>query len=135
MTRATGLLVSLLLPGLAEAGGLTGSWVSPPDGKGQTGVVVMRPCDGGGGSDRTYCGTLVKVFGPDREAITTPNIGKRLLFDLQPDGDAVYSGWAYVPAFDAAFPAEVVVRGDALEVSGCAMAGALCRSQEWRRIE
>ena len=44
---------------------LVGLWASPPDGKGQTGIVQIKPCGD------AYCGTLIKAFDPNGKQIVT----------------------------------------------------------------
>jgi uncharacterized protein (DUF2147 family) len=128
------LICAALLAGsqASATGEVLGTWASPPDDKGQTGHVVLAPC---GADSAGYCGTLVRAFDPEGRPIVTPNVGKRLLFDIRPAAGAGYAGRAYVPAFGAEFPARIEVEGDVLEVRGCAVGGVVCREQRWARID
>lgn len=131
MTRAWICAVALTVPGALSAESILGTWASPPDPKGQTGHVVMQPCE----AARGYCGTLVRAFSPDGARITTPNVGKTLLREMQPESARIYRGEAYVPSFSETFPATVTVEGDVLEVRGCALAGVVCEAQTWVRVQ
>ena len=127
MRRAFAILVLLASAQWAYADPVVGTWASPPDNKGQTGHVVMRSCGD------ALCGTLERAFDTSGKEITTANVGKRLLWDIRPQGSGTYVGRAYVPLFGRDFPAEVTLVGNRLVVKGCA-AGLACKSQNWTRV-
>ncbi|WP_417525343.1 DUF2147 domain-containing protein [Marinovum sp.] len=102
------------LAGMAGADPLVGLWASPPDGKGQTGIVQIKPCG------PAFCGTLIKAFDPKGKQIVTKNVGKRLLWDMKPKGGGLYGGRVHVPIFGKDFPAEVRLTGNQMTVKGCA---------------
>lgn len=105
---------------------VVGLWASPPDNKGQTGIVEVKPCG------PAYCGTLIKAFDPNGKEIITANVGKRLIWGMKPLGGGAYGdGRAYVPIFGADFPAKMELQGNKLKVSGCKI--GVCKSQVWQR--
>lgn len=105
---------------------VVGLWTSPPDGKGQTGIVKVSQCGTG------YCGTLIKAFDPNGKEIVTKNVGKRLIWDMKPAGGGSYTnGRAFVPIFGKDFPATMQLQGNVLKVKGCAV--GVCKSQVWKR--
>lgn len=122
----TAVLVTLGVgPALAETA--LGTWLSPPDRKGQVGHMQLRQCGG------AICGTLVRVFDKTGRQITTPNVGKQLVWGMQPSGSNRYIGQVYVPLMKGQFPAEMKVSGNRLTVRGCSSVG-LCKAQTWSRV-
>ena len=106
---------------------VTGLWSSPPDHKGQTGVVEVKPCG------PAYCGKLIKAFDPNGKQIVTPNVGRQLIWGMKPLGAGKYGdGRAFVPVFGADFPAKMELQGNTLTISGCKV--GLCKSQVWTRV-
>ena len=121
------LAMFLIWPFGALAEGLLGNWQSPPDPKGQIGHVVIHAC----GS--TLCGTLERAYDRAGQRVETPNVGRRLRFDVRAHGNGQYTGRAYVPSFGRDFPAKLELNGDRLVVRGC-MADTLCKKQTWARV-
>ena len=116
--------LALTAPAMAEP--VVGTWASPPDGKGQTGHVVIRECGG------AYCGRLERAFDPVGRPIVTKNVGRELLSNLKAQGGGAYQGRAFVPIFGKSFDAEVNVAGNRMTVRGCA--GPVCKKQVWKRV-
>ena len=106
-----------------------GVWQVPPDAKGQVGHVKIAPCG------VALCGTIIRAFGPGGDPITTRNVGKRILWDMQPAGPGAYkSGRVYVPAHDRTYDARMKLRGGrTLSIEGCV--GPVCKGQEWMRVQ
>lgn len=97
---------SAIWAGTASASdNIVGLWASPPDPKGQIGIVEVEPCGA------ALCGTLIRAFDPSGKEITTPNLGKDLIRDMSVETPGQYSGWAYVPLFGADFPARMELQG------------------------
>ncbi|MGY3438103.1 MULTISPECIES: DUF2147 domain-containing protein [unclassified Marinovum] len=119
--------IVIAMAGAAQAEPALGLWASPPDHKGQTGIVQVGRCGA------RLCGTLIKAFDPAGQQITTANVGKRLLWDMQAQGGGSYGdGRVYVPMFGRDYPAQMTVTGTQMTVKGC-LAG-VCKSQTWRRV-
>ena len=113
--------------GAAAAGPVAGTWLTQPDAKGQRAHVTARSCG------PALCGTITKVFNSSGVAIDHPNVGQRVFWGVTQVAPGRYEGRAYVPAFQAEYPAEMTVAGGQMEVRGCL--GPICKSQVWQRIE
>lgn len=124
LISAAAVAAFLAAPAMAEP--TLGTWVSPPDNKGQTGHVVVRKCGSG------VCGTLERAYSSTGKQITTKNVGKQLLSNMVPQGSGVYKGRAYVPIFGKTFEAEMRLAGNTLKIKGCA--GPVCKTQNWKRV-
>jgi uncharacterized protein (DUF2147 family) len=124
--RQAALVLALLLAAPAAAEPVLGVWQTGPDRKDQFAHVVVERCA------QAICGTIARAFDKDGREITTPNVGKRVFWNLRPVGARRYEGRAYVPAHDRTYDGELVLSGDRLTVKGCL--GPLCMSQDWRRV-
>jgi len=123
------LVLSTLLsaPVAAMAEPALGTWLSPPDGKGQVGHVEVSKCGA------ALCGTLVRAYDSTGKPVITPNVGKRLIWNMVPQGNGAYDdGEVYVPAFGRNYDAEMRVAGNTLTVRGCL--GPVCKNQTWTRV-
>jgi len=123
-TLLSALALALALPAAADP--VLGLWQTGPDRKDQVAHVTVEPCGG------AICGTILRAYDKSGQQVTTPNIGKRVFWDLRPVGPDRYEGRAYVPAHDRDYDGELVLRGDRLTVKGCL--GPVCMSQNWRRV-
>ena len=66
--------------------------------------------------------------------LESENIGKRMIWGMQANGDGSYSGgkiWA--PDRDKVYSSKMSLSGNALEVSGCVL--VVCRAQSWTRVQ
>lgn len=115
-----------LLAGAAQAGSPVGTWKTQPDKKGQTAHVVAKPCG------NAVCGTMIRAFDPQGNEIAHPNVGKRLFWDMVPQGDG-FAGRAYVPAHKREYDGTLKVSGQTMTVKGCL--GPVCQSQTWSRVD
>lgn len=123
---ALGLTLSgLAAPALADPA--LGLWLTEADKKGQVAHVSVTECGD------ALCGKIVKAFDPSGEQITTPNVGKRVFWDMTPVGDGKYEGRAFVPAHDREYAGQMTLNGNRLNVGGCL--GPVCMSQDWTRVQ
>lgn len=129
MKRALSLAAFVLALGTLPVAGETalGTWLSPPDHKGQVGHMRLTRCG------PAICGTLVRVFDRTGKEITTPNVGRKLLWDMQAKGPNLFNGEVYVPLMKGNFPAEMKVSGNSMTVRGCSSVG-ICKAQTWQRV-
>ncbi|SEO04162.1 Uncharacterized conserved protein, DUF2147 family [Salinihabitans flavidus] len=104
-----------------------GVWLTPPDRKGQVAHVETERCGD------AYCGSIVRAFDSDGEPVMTPNVGKRVFWDLTKIEGNTYGGMAWVPAHDRTYNAKMTVKGDELTVKGCVL--MICQSQVWKRVQ
>lgn len=110
----------------AEAEVALGTWLTQPDKKAQVAHVAVAKCGA------ALCGTIVRAYDKAGKQITTPNVGKRIFWDVKPTGKGDYAGRAWVPAFNREYPASMSVSGNRMVVKGCF--GPACMSQKWTRV-
>ncbi|MFO7759946.1 MAG: DUF2147 domain-containing protein [Roseovarius sp.] len=124
------LAVTAMVAGLGtaiSAEPALGTWQTQADKKGQIAHVQVTRCDG------ALCGDIVRTYDSQGNRITTENVGKRVFWNVTPDGDQEYRGRAWVPAHDREYAAKMELNDDRLKVSGCL--GPVCQSQVWARVE
>lgn len=124
------LAFGLALSGLAapaSADPALGLWLTEADKKGQVAHVSVTECGA------ALCGKIVKAFNPSGEQITTPNVGKRVFWDMTPMGGGKYEGRAFVPAHDREYAGQMTLNGNRLNVGGCL--GPICMSQDWTKVQ
>ncbi|SEK39802.1 Uncharacterized conserved protein, DUF2147 family [Roseovarius azorensis] len=109
----------------ASADPALGVWQTGPDRKGQIAHVEVTRCA------EALCGRIIRAYSAEGHEITTPNVGKRVFWDMTPAGTDRYSGRAWVPAHDREYAATMLLEGNRLKVSGCV--GPICQSQVWAR--
>lgn len=124
------LAFGLALSGLAapaSADPALGLWLTEADKKGQVAHVSVTECGA------ALCGKIVKAFNPSGEQITTPNVGKRVFWNMTPVGGGKYEGRAFVPAHDREYAGQMTLNGNRLNVGGCL--GPICMSQDWTKVQ
>lgn len=78
------------------------------------------------------CGDILRNVGGAKQEI----VGRRMIKDMTPEGDGAWDGGTiWKPDTDETYDSEMVLKGDVLTVSGCVLAGLVCRSQDWTRVE
>lgn len=105
-----------------------GIYKTQPDDNGNYGHVEIYAC-----GDR-LCGVIRKAFDGSGTEIESPNVGKRMIWDMAPRGRGRYAGgkiWA--PDRNKTYKSEMVLDGSTLSVSGCVL--VFCRSQTWTRVK
>jgi len=106
----------------------TGVWRNPRN----TVHVRIQPCG------RAMCGTVVwasaRAQQKAREAGTRNLIGAQLFRQLQPQGTGTWGGRVFVPDRARTVAGTLRVTGRSAIVSGCIVAGLVCRSQTWTRV-
>ncbi len=116
----------LAVPALAEDP-IEGVWQAPPDAKGQVGHIEIKPCGA------LICGTIITAYAPDGKEVMTPNIGKRLFWNMRVQGGGKYgAGRVYVPTHQKEYDAKMKLSGNILKVMGCV--GPVCQGQTWKRV-
>ena len=112
--------------GAAFADPLEGSWRTPTDDNGNSGLVVVAPCGA------VFCGTLSQSFDSSGARMTSPNIGRQIIFDTTPFGGGAYRGQLWSPDRDKVYNSRLQLNGDTLTVSGCFF--GICRDGgTWNR--
>lgn len=123
MLAAAGLAAGLATAVAAEPA--AGTWKTQTGETGGYLHVTIAPCG------NKICGTIAKVVNNDNQSI----VGRQIIWDMTADGAGQYSGgkvWA--PDTDKTYKSKMELNGDTLTVKGCVLAGAVCRGQDWTRI-
>ncbi len=127
LTCLAAALVALALPAFADPA--HGLWQTRPDDNGNFGHVRIQTCSNG-----KICGGLTRAFDGQGAEIESPNIGRAIVWDMEPQGDGQYrNGRVYAPDRDRTYNARMELRGNTLGVSGCVL--GICREQEWTRVQ
>ncbi|MBS0563945.1 MAG: DUF2147 domain-containing protein [Proteobacteria bacterium] len=127
---ALAALMALTGGALWAADPVEGVWKTRPDDNGNFGYVRIAPC-----GDR-LCGVLIRAFDKTGAETHSDNIGRKIVWDMTPDGAGGYGGgqvWA--PDRDKTYASKMVLSGDTLSVSGCVLGGLICRAQDWTRVK
>lgn len=116
------------LAGVAAADPVDGTWKTAPDDNGNFGHIQVGAC----GSK--ICGTLVKSFDSSGAEIQSDNIGKKIVWDMETQGDGHYSGGkVWSPDRDKTYKSKMTLNGNELSVEGCVF--LICRDGgTWSRV-
>lgn len=119
------VFASLAAPAFADPA--VGLWKTEPDRKNLTSHIQIATCGA------ALCGTVVKAFDAQGQAVQTANVGKRLFWDLKPASGGTYEGGTvYVPLLNVEARAKAKLSGNTLRVTGCK--GPVCDGQTWTRV-
>ena len=110
----------------ANADPIEGVWQTQPD-EGAFAYVTIKPCGG------AFCGDISRTF-KDKAEYRSPNLGRRIVFDMAPQGGNTYTGKVWRPANDKIYRGKASVSGDRMSLSGCVAGGLICKSRTWVRI-
>ncbi|SHJ29028.1 Uncharacterized conserved protein, DUF2147 family [Palleronia salina] len=119
-------IATLGLAGAAHAQDVSGQWRTQADDNGNFALVTISPCGG------DYCGVISAAYGPDGRQIQSPNVGRRIVWDMTPQGGGSFTGgkiWA--PDRDKTYNSKMQLSGNSLKVEGCVL--VVCRGQTWAR--
>lgn len=124
------VMAFLLAAGTASAQDVSGLWQTEAGDEGGFLHVQMAPCGD------MMCGTINRAFGNDRKPVEGyEHAGKKMIWDMKADGDGAWKGgkiWA--PDRDKTYGSKMELTANGLKVSGC-VAGLICRSQLWRKVQ
>ncbi len=80
------------------------------------------------------CGVIRKAFDGSGAEIASETIGKRMIWDMQPQGGGAYGkGKIWAPDRNKTYASKMSLSGATLKVSGCVI--GICRSQTWTRVK
>lgn len=118
-----------VMAGTAFADPVEGVWQTRKDDNGNFGHVEIRPCG------PAYCGTLVRAFDGAGKEIESPNVGKRIVWDMVAYPDGLYDdGKIWSPDRDKTYNGDMTLAGDSLKVRGCVL--GICRDGgTWARVK
>ncbi|WP_289040767.1 DUF2147 domain-containing protein [uncultured Aliiroseovarius sp.] len=124
MVMALALSVGMATPALADA--VEGIWKTQVD-DGAYAHVTVSQCG------TALCGVISRTFNASGE-YKSENIGKKLVWDMQPNGGGKYSGGKiWQPSTDKVYRSKMQMSGESLKVSGCV--GPICKKQNWTRVK
>ncbi|MFD1508271.1 DUF2147 domain-containing protein [Lacimonas salitolerans] len=122
------MTIVLGLPGMAAAEPILGTWLTGPDNKDQVAHMQLSRCG------EAICGKVARAFDQSGDPVTTPNVGKQVIWDVTPEtGAGKYNGKVLLPLYGATVNGDFTVAGDHLTLKGCM--GPICRSQNWTRVQ
>lgn len=130
MMKTTLLALALAMAGSAAFAGdaVEGMWKTKADDNGNSGIIKIAPCGA------AFCGVLVKSYDKSGAEWASPNIGKKIIWDMASEGDGNYGGgqiWA--PDRDKTYASKMTLSGDNLNVKGCVL--FICRDGgTWKRV-
>ncbi|RVV99343.1 DUF2147 domain-containing protein [Mesobaculum littorinae] len=117
-----------LTAGVAAADPAEGLWQTQPGDDGAFAHVRIAPCGD------ALCGGLERAFGADGQPIQSANIGRAMVWDMQPKGGGAYGdGKVWAPDRDKTYNSRMQLTGDRLRVEGCVF--GICRGQTWVRVK
>lgn len=123
-----GCLTAVIVSGGALADPVVGTWRTEPDRKGFTSHISVGRCGA------AVCGTVLKAYDQSGREVVTANVGKRLFWDMRPQGGGRYDGGTvHVPSLNLKARATMELKGDRLRVNGCK--GPACYGQTWTRLK
>lgn len=116
------------LAGAAAADPVYGTWKTEKDDNGNFGHIRIEAC----GSK--ICGTLVKSFDSTGAETQSPNVGKKIVWDMVAQGGGAYGdGKIWSPDRDKTYSSKMKLNGDKLAVEGCVL--LICRNGgNWLRV-
>ena len=88
-----------------------------------TAKVRIAACGG------ALCGTVVWL----KETDGPGKIGQQVFFDMKSTGANTWSGSAFNPEDNRTYDGTMVLSGNHLKTTGCALGGMICRSVNWTR--
>lgn len=131
LRRATTLAfgLSIGLGSAAMADPIYGTWQTIKDDNGNYGHIEVRDC-----GERGICGTLERSFDANGAEIPSENIGRAIIWDMQPNGGGSYDGGkVWSPDRNKTYSARLELSGTALTVKGCVL--GICRDGgTWQRV-
>lgn len=125
-----GIVFALGLTGTAAAADpVFGTWRTEKDDNGNFGHIRVEACG------TRVCGTLIKSFDASGAEMASPNIGRKIVWDMLAKGDGAYGdGRIWSPDRDKTYKSKMHLNGDQLAVEGCVM--MFCRDGgTWQRVK
>ncbi|WP_299887117.1 DUF2147 domain-containing protein [uncultured Ruegeria sp.] len=128
LLKALGPTVAVLLfPAMAMADPIVGVWKTEPDRKNLISHIKITACGD------NFCGKIQSAYDAAGKEVQTPNIGKKLFWDVASEGDGKYGGGEFwVPLIDVDAVPQMTLQGDQLMVKGCEH--LVCAHQTWTRL-
>ena len=136
MTRILIAASVVLIATPSLAADAIGTWQSEKADDGGYIHVSVAPC---AHNAAKLCGTIIDAFNDDPAAMDETRAaelrGKVMIKDMEPSGATAWSnGTIWAPDDDETYASKMELDGDVLTVSGCVLAGLICRGQDWTRV-
>jgi uncharacterized protein (DUF2147 family) len=128
MSTIASLTLALATAQPAQQAPIEGLWKNPIG----SAIIAVAPCG------KVLCGKVVwaSARGQREVAKTTPNVvGTTVLTGVKPRGKG-WAGQLFIPDDNIHVSAKLqLLSATQLKLTGCALAGLICRSQIWTRTE
>ncbi|UUV04929.1 MULTISPECIES: DUF2147 domain-containing protein [Ruegeria] len=126
-SRLSSIVIAICLPVVVAADPIVGVWKTEPDRKNLISHIKITAC-----GDK-FCGRILSAYDASGKEVQTPNIGKKLFWDVAGEGDGKYGGGEFwVPLIDVDAVPQMTLQGDKLLVKGCEH--EICAHQTWSRL-
>lgn len=121
--------ILLFAAGAVFADPVEGIWQTKKDDNGNFGFVEVKPCGA------AFCGILIKSFNSAGDPTDSPNIGKRIIWDMVAYPDGHYDdGQIWSPDRNKTYNSDMTLKGNTLSVRGCVL--GICRDGgSWSRVK
>lgn len=108
---------------------LEGIWETTKDDNGNYGHIEVTACGD------AFCGILIKSFDSSGKSFASDNIGKQIIWDMEPRGNGRYAGGkVWSPDRDKTYNSRITLDGDKVTVNGCVL--VVCRDGgTWLRVK
>lgn len=106
----------------AQANEIQGTWQ-----RADTGASRVRFSKCGDAS----CGSIIWL----KDTAGAAKIGQRVFFDMKPNGEGRWVGKAFNPEDGKTYSGKVMINGKQMITEGCALAGMVCRTVNWVRLD
>ena len=128
-------LITAAVLGLSRAGTawaadpIVGNWRTIADDNGNSGLIAVSECGA------KICGVLVKSYDKNGKSVKSPNVGRKLIWDMVNTGGGGYGkGKVYSPDRDKTYSGKLQLAGNNLTVQGCVL--GICRNGgTWSRVK
>ncbi|NOD82976.1 DUF2147 domain-containing protein [Ruegeria sp. HKCCD6119] len=126
-SRLSSIAIAICLPVIVAADPIVGVWKTEPDRMNLISHIKITAC-----GDK-FCGRILSAFDASGKEVQTPNIGKKLFWDVASEGAGKYGGGEFwVPLINVDAVPQMTLQGDKLLVKGCEH--AICAHQTWSRL-
>jgi uncharacterized protein (DUF2147 family) len=129
MTRIALAAAFIMTAGAALADPAEGVWQTVPDDNGHFGHIEIAPCG------PALCGTLVRAYDVSGAEIASPNVGRQIVWGMEPRGNGEYAGGkVWSPDRDKTYNGRLTLTASGLQVEGCVL--GICRDGgTWARVD
>lgn len=126
-SRLSSIVIAICLPVVVAADPIVGVWKTEPDRKNLISHIKITAC-----GDK-FCGRILSAYDASGKEVQTPNIGKKLFWDVASEGGGKYGGGEFwVPLIDVDAVPQMTLQGGKLLVKGCEH--EICAHQTWSRL-